>query len=224
MEQFCNWGRQLLAVAFLAMIPSGCLNIGCSANHWLGDTAGKRPGVSVERWSLFGGAKLEVTSDCEASIGEMRFSFATPGDENKAGSSQELVLRDARFGQVASAVVREEPAKILATGEGQMSQVEYARVTWQGVKDLAHEIMPIVGLFSGVFGGMTESGFNATFPGGLSIGRTKVTKPSEAQAALAEMLAGLKRVADTPLPVAAPDPPSSLGGAVPPGTQPTDEP
>ena len=198
----------------------GCL-VGCSANHWLGDTAGRRPGVLVEKGNLFGYARFEVSSDCEATVKEMRIALSSDGAEG-GGSSQEITLRDAKFGQSASAVVREEPAKIDAIARGQMTQVEYARVTWNGVRDLAHEIMPIVGLFSGVFGGMTESAFNATFPGGFSLGKTKVTKPNEASAALADMLLRLK-AAEAAAESAVTEP-ENRGGAVPAGTQPLDTP
>lgn len=213
---------RMLVPALVSLVLGGCLS-GCSANHWLGDVAGRRPGVLVEKWGLFGGARFEVTSDCNASADEFSIESETPGESGDTRFAVRLIKP--RFGQSASAVVKEEPAKIDAIARGQLTQVEYARVTWNGVRDLAREIMPIVGMFSGAFGSMTESAFNATFPGGFSLGKTKVTKPTEAANALAEMLARLKD-ADAAAEEATENTaaPVERGGAVPDGTQPTDKP
>lgn len=190
---------------FRLVLASGLVAVlfGCSALHWGGDVSGRRPGVCYEQGSLFWYSRFEVSSDCNARVGEMTLDMTTPGEETTGpGTSRKLVIRDAEFGQSASAVVKEEPAKIDAIGRLQMTQVEYARVTWNGVTGLAKAITPIVGMLSGVFNAMTDTSFNAMFPGGFSVGSTKVTKPNEATAVLAEMMRALNQVENSAPPPA----------------------
>lgn len=88
-------------------------------------------------------------------------------------------LSGAEFEQSASAVVREEPAKIRAIAELQSTQVEYAKATWSGIRDLAGELAPVLKLLALAQFEQTDAGLTATFPGGLTVGTHRTSDPAE---------------------------------------------
>jgi hypothetical protein len=151
---------------------------GCSALHWGGETAGESPGFRVRGGDLWRPAELKVTSDCNAVIGHAEYQGVT-GQDGAPGTR--FVLDSTTFGQSASSVVREEPGKLDAISRLQMTQVEYARVTWTGIHDLAAELAPVLKLLALAQFTQTETGLTATFPGGLTIGGRTVSGPAEMQ-------------------------------------------
>jgi hypothetical protein len=180
---------------------------GCSALHWGGEAAGESPGFRVRGADLWYPAELKATSDCNAVIGHAEYQ-GPPGKDGTPGAR--FVLRDTTFGQNASAVVREEPAKIDAVSRLQLTQVEYARVTWAGVKGVLAEVMPVLKLLALANFTSTESGFTATLPSGLTLGGKTITQPADLQEFFKEAVRTLEPVAER-----AADP-----NAVTPGSQP----
>jgi hypothetical protein len=167
-------------------------NSGCSALHWGGKTSGERPGVRVAGPTLFSPAEIDVTSDTNAKLKLLKYG--------------ELEIHEAEFGQSASSVVREEPAKIRAIADLQMTQVEYARVTWNGVRDLAREIVPIFKLLAMANFIPTDSGMSLTLPNGFSIGQHTITSPQEMQAVFQQAAASLEAISESDMPTPASQP------------------
>lgn len=150
---------------------------GCAASHNIGE-ASDSPGVEVRGPSLFYPARIKVTSDCNAELDDLQYG--------------ELKLKGARFGQSASAVVKEEPAKIAAIGEAQ-SAIAKARgeAIAQGIHasaDVIDSLIPILGWLQ--MGNLTphETGATLKLPGGLELGGHKITGNAELQETLAQLL------------------------------------
>jgi hypothetical protein len=174
---------------------------GCSALHWGGETAGESPGFRVRGGDLWRPAELKVTSDCNAVIGHAEYQGAA-GKDGAPGTR--FVLDDTTFGQSASSVVREEPAKLDAISRLQMTQVEYARVTWSGIHDLAAELVPLLKLLALAQFTQTESGLTATLPGGLTIGGRTISGPAEMQEFFRQAAATVEHLAPAPEPGSVP--------------------
>lgn len=172
-----------VAAALPLLGLGGCLG-GCSANHWGGDTAGQRPGVSLRGRSLWGPAKLEVTSDCSATLDKLEY-----------GS---LKLENARFGQSAAAVVAVEPAKLEAIARVQEAQVAYVGALLTGIRDIVHEVVPVLKLLAMGNFVDTSSGIQMTLPNGLSFGQTTARNASELRALLADALHSVESVSELP--------------------------
>ncbi len=176
--------KRLLICGIIIACAGTCVsNMGCSAAYWGGDTSGERPGVRVRTGLL--GTEAEVSSDCNAKIRKMEYS-----------PMKGLIIEDGEFGQSASAVVREEPAKIRAIGDLQLTQVEYAKATWAGVIGLAHELVPVLKLLAMADWTATETGWTATLPGGLSLGTHRITSPAQIKELLTEAAATVESVAN----------------------------
>ena len=163
----------------LAAILAVAAGTGCNATHWLGESAGEAPGFEMRGGGVFDPPRVKVTSDCHARAKRVKWT-------NKDGSSFEM--EEPEFGQMASDVVREEPAKIAAVGEGQRGQAEYV-AAWlgpEGLRGIVSELVPIFSLLAAAQIQETTSGWQFTLPNGMQIGRERVTHPAQLQEAFSK--------------------------------------
>lgn len=160
--------RKLLIVTLMCVALSGC-----SARHWGGATT-EQPGFKVAA----GAVRVEATANMHAKA-----------DKLKLG---EFEAENIEFGQDPAEVVKAEPAKLDAIARLQLTQVEYARVTWGGVRDLAAELVPVLKLLALAQFTQTETGLTATLPGGLTIGKHTLTRPAELQEFFRQAVATLE--------------------------------
>lgn len=174
------------AAILLGLLAMLAANSGCAAGYWGGKTSGERPGVRVAGPTLFSPAEIDVTSDTNAKLKLLKYG--------------ELEIHEAEFGQSASSVVREEPAKIDAIARLQLTQVEYARVWGDVVKhvaDVVRDFVPVFKLMALADMIPTERGIQMTLPNGFSIGQRTITTPQDLRALLNETTAGLEAVVES---------------------------
>lgn len=110
------------------------LVLGCSAQHWGGDTAGKRPGVKFET-GWFIGTKIEMTSDGMGTVSKVSIE--------KTKDGYVLALDNLTLNQEPSINTKAEVDKLKAIEDLQRVQVEYAKEITQWVKALTQMMMPI---------------------------------------------------------------------------------
>jgi len=172
--------KRIMAVGVMltVMVVLVCVFAGCSANHWGGETSGKRPGVAVQT-GLFG-TKAEMTSDGIGKVDEISFV------KSKEGST--LTVKNLALNQTASAVVKEEPAKIKAIAELQETQVEYVKELTAGIKGIVSEVMPVLNLLAMAKFNTTSSGITMTLPNGTSLGTQKISSGTDLQSAIVAAL------------------------------------
>lgn len=169
---------------------SVALLTGCSALHWGGGTT-KQPGFSIRAGQI----RVEATADIQARA-----------DELKLGEFQATNIE---FGQKPSQVVAVEPAKLDAIARLQLTQVEYARVTWDGVRSVAAELLPVLKLLALTQFAQTEAGLTATLPGGVTIGTRALSGPAELQEFFRQAVGTVERLVPAdpgPVPRAASQP------------------
>lgn len=162
--------RQVMAI--LVILTAGLS--GCSASHWGGQDAGQTPGVHVRR-SLFGGS-MSFTGDGTGKVDKAAYKTD--------GKLTEVSVEGVEFDQTASAVVREQPAKIDAIAGLQRTQVEYVQALSAGIRDIVGEIVPVLKLLAAAELVTTERGITATLPNGITIGQRTVQSAED----LAEIL------------------------------------
>jgi hypothetical protein len=110
---------------------------GCSAQHIGGDTAGKRPGVSLKK-SLFRGIEIELTSDGSFSMDNFTIS--------KQGDNITLHITKINIDQQPSKTIIEEVTK-LRDGIGKL-QEEQTKQQAQITSMMSNMTNAIVGIFS----------------------------------------------------------------------------
>lgn len=184
----------LVVALFVAAVTLATSCVGCSALLWGGEASGENPGFRMRGADLWHPAEVRVSSDCNAEVERVEYT------EGSDAAGAQFVLVGARFEQSASAVVREEPAKIRAIADLQMTQVEYARVTWQGIHDLAAELAPVFKLLALSQFEQTDTGLTVTLPGGLEIGGHRTSDPAE----LAELFRAASETLETLAPTTQP--------------------
>jgi hypothetical protein len=157
---------------------------GCSAAYWGGEASGSSPGIHIRGPWAFGPASISATADTTAEAELIQWQ-----------KDDGFTARNIRFGQNAAAVVREEPAKIVAIAELQDSQGRYVESLGRAVKGVLEEIMPVLQVLALAKFRQTDSGWQATLPNGLSLGRTKSVKtPEELSAFFAKALEAVQKV------------------------------
>ena len=175
---------------FLLCVPLYLSLCGCSALWWGGETT-RQPGLTVRQGP--GGFELHATADTHARVARLRM-----------GSAE---VEDAEFGQSASSVVEVEPAKLDAVARLQLTQAEYARITWAGVagllaqvRDIAAELTPVLRLLAAAELADTERGVTMTLPGGLTLGGREVRSSRDLREWLGDAERRLAEVAPTAQP------------------------
>lgn len=154
----------VIVFMIMAVIISSCG--GCSAGYWGGRTSGERPGIMFQK-NVFG-AKFEMSSNGEAKVDNVSYTDS---------DNRSIFVSGLKYNQTPSEVVKAEPAKIDAIARLQLTQVEYARVTWEGVTNVVREIVPVLKLLAMANFTQTESGMALTLPNGIKIGANTLTKP-----------------------------------------------
>lgn len=109
---------------------------GCSAQHWGGDTAGKRPGVWFKTGAFYG-TEIELTSDGTGNLHHVNVS------KTKDGYS--LTMDNLTLNQQPSINTTAEVDKLKAIEDLQRVQVEYAREVTQWVRAVSQALIPILG-------------------------------------------------------------------------------
>lgn len=177
-----------LCMLLLPLVMGECI-AGCSSKYWVGE-ATDSAGIHINGGGLLRAPSASFTGDGGGKVDRLKYVGKT--------QTQPAILEaeGLEFNQNVTNVTKEQPAKIIASGQAQMSQVAYVHEITTMVSNIVGDIADTIQVLKLASIRDTSEGISLTLPGGFSIGKTKVSSAkdmTEAIQGISGQLAQLKQ-------------------------------